>query len=115
MKIYMYHGKKNVCGQRVRELRKERGYTQTAFAVQLQSYNVWLDQKAISRIELEDRVVADYELWAIAKVLDVDVAELLQAMPEIHVDLDERMTRIRALRKKLADAEAEQNEAGNKS
>ena len=89
MKIYAYHGKKNVCGQRVRELRKERKITQTEFAVRLQICDVWLDQKAISRIELEDRVVGDYELWAMATVLQVDMKELLQSMPVI--ELPEQM------------------------
>ncbi|MBR5319598.1 MAG: helix-turn-helix transcriptional regulator [Peptococcaceae bacterium] len=89
MKIYAYHGKKNVCGQRVRELRKERKITQTEFAARLQICDVWLDQKAISRIELEDRVVGDYELWAMATVLQVDMKELLQSMPVI--ELPEQM------------------------
>lgn len=83
MKIYAYHGKKNVCGQRVRELREKMKITQTEFAARLQICDVWLDQKAISRIELEERIVTDYELWAMATVLQVDMKDLLQSMPVI--------------------------------
>ena len=83
MKIYMYKGKKNACGQRVRELREKMKITQTEFAARLQICDVWLDQKAISRIELEDRIVSDYELWAMETVLQVDIKDLLQSMPVI--------------------------------
>lgn len=77
MKIYSYQGKKNLCGKQVRKYRKEMGVTQTEFAARLQLCNVILDQKAISRIELEERVVADYELWAMAKVLEVTIEDLI--------------------------------------
>lgn len=83
MKIYTYQGKKNACGERVRALRKAKGITQTDFAARLQICDVWLDQKAISRIELEDRVVADYELWAMATVLQVEMEDLLGQLPVI--------------------------------
>lgn len=78
MRMYEYRGKKNVCGKRVREYRQQQQITQTELAARLQTCNVVLDQKAVSRIELELRVVADYELWALAKVLKVDMADLLE-------------------------------------
>jgi transcriptional regulator with XRE-family HTH domain len=82
MKIYSYQGRQNICGRLVKKYRKERGITQTEFASKLQVCNVILDQKAISRIELGLRVVADYELWAMAQVLGVGIEDLLEsAMP----------------------------------
>jgi len=77
MKIYSYQGKKNLCGKQVRQYRKAMNITQTEFAARLQLCNVILDQKAISRIELEERVVADYELWAMSKVLEVSIEDLI--------------------------------------
>ncbi len=77
MKIYSFRGKKNLCGKQVRAYRKAMRITQTEFAAKLQLCDVILDQKAVSRIELCDRVVADYELWAMAQVLNVGVEDLI--------------------------------------
>lgn len=77
MKIYSFRGKKNLCGRQVRTYRKAMRITQTEFAAKLQLCDVILDQKAISRIELCDRVVADYELWAMAQVLNVGIEDLI--------------------------------------
>lgn len=77
MKIYEYQNQKNLCGQRVKERRKELRVTQTQLAARMQLNGVMLDQKAISRIELQDRIVTDYELWVLAKVLKTDMKQLL--------------------------------------
>lgn len=53
--------------------------TQSELAARLQLCNVMLDQKAVSRIELQDRIVADYELWALARALRVEIGQLLHA------------------------------------
>lgn len=81
MKIYEYQGKKNLCGKQVRTHRKKQRMTQNQLAARLQLCDVMLDQKAVSRIELQDRVVADYELWALSQVLKVDIEQLL--LPEL--------------------------------
>lgn len=77
MKIFEYCGKKNVSGDRIRIARKERKLSQTALAAQLQLRGVILERDTISRIEIGDRFLADYELRAIAEVLKVDVTWLL--------------------------------------
>jgi transcriptional regulator with XRE-family HTH domain len=51
--------------------------SQEQFAAKLQLEGLNLTQKAISRIETRDRVIADYELPTIAKILGVSVVELL--------------------------------------
>ena len=79
MKIYDYQGKKNICGKRVREERRKCKMTQSELAARIQLCEVMLDQKAISRIELQDRVVSDYELWALAHVLKIEIDKLLSA------------------------------------
>ena len=77
MKIYDYQGKKNISGERIREARLKRRLTQADFAAQLQVAGVTIERDSISRIEIGTRFVADFELRAIAKVLNVSVEWLL--------------------------------------
>ena len=77
MKILGEKGRTNICGSRIRKIRQEQGYSQNDLAIRLQLADMSLTQKAISRIETGERVVADYELLYLAKVLRVRVEDLL--------------------------------------
>ena len=77
MKIYKFNGKCNVSGARVRLEREKAGISQEKLAAKLQLLGIDVTQKSVSRIETGDRVVADYELLALAKALDVSVEYLL--------------------------------------
>lgn len=77
MKIFEYHGKKNISGERIRLARKKLELSQTELAAQLQIKGVILERDTISRIEIGDRFLADYELKFIAEILKVDVNWLL--------------------------------------
>lgn len=77
MKIYDYKGKKNLCGEKVRQARVMRRLTQSELAARLQIEEVLIERDSISRIEAGTRFVADYELVLLAKILRVDVAWLL--------------------------------------
>lgn len=77
MKIYDYRGKKNICGDRIREARVKSRLTQAEFAAQLQIAGINIERDSISRIEIGTRFVADFELMIIAKVLDVSLEWLL--------------------------------------
>ena len=77
MKIYDYNGKKNICGDRVHEARCRLRLTQNDLAAQLQVNGINIERDSISRIEIGTRFVADYELRALAKLLKVSVAWLL--------------------------------------
>ncbi|HIZ84266.1 MAG TPA: helix-turn-helix domain-containing protein [Firmicutes bacterium] len=77
MKIYGINGKTNLIGSRVRDRRIFLHLTQTQLAARLQLDGISLEQKAISRIELGKRVVADYELLALSQVLGVSICWLL--------------------------------------
>ena len=70
--------KKNICGTKIRQERKQQRLSQTELANMLRAQGVTLDQKAMSRIELQIRVVADFELMTFAKVLQVDMMDLLE-------------------------------------
>ena len=77
MKIYDYYGKKNVCGEKVRIARQKEKLSQGELAAKLQIENVLIEQKSVSRLEIGQRFVADYELRALSKILKVDVNWLL--------------------------------------
>ena len=77
MKIYAYHGKKNVSGEKIRQVRHMKRMSQSALAAKMQVEGVLLERDSISRIESGGRFVADYELRVFAKVLGVDVKWLL--------------------------------------
>ena len=68
----------NICGQHVRGIREKKHMTQEQFAAKLQVEGLSVNQNSISRIETGKRIVADFELKIIAKVLNVDVNELLK-------------------------------------
>ena len=77
MKIYWYEGKKNIIGDRVRVLRKEKGISQKTLAEQLQLLGFDFNDLTILRIETGKRFVADYELMALADYFNVSSDYLL--------------------------------------
>jgi len=79
MKIYDYRGRKNVCGDRLREARVVRRLRQEDLAAKVQLEGVIMERDSISRIEIGTRFVADFELMVFAKVLGVSAAWLLGA------------------------------------
>lgn len=78
MKIYSYHGRNNLSGDRIRESRVIKRISQSDLAERLQIEGITLERDSISRIENGSRFVADYELKAFAKVLNVDLEWLLE-------------------------------------
>ena len=77
MKIYQYNGKCNVSGANIRKIREREGMSQEQLAAKIQLMGVPMVQKAISRIETGERVVADYEMMLIAQIFGADVKDLL--------------------------------------
>jgi len=67
----------NICGRNVRKLREEKKMSQDQLAAKLQTEGLGVNQNSISRIETGKRIVADYELKALAHVLGVPVDVLL--------------------------------------
>lgn len=78
MKIYDYNGKKNCCGDRVREARQKLRLSQSDLAARLQIAGIIIERDSISRIEIGTRFVADYEVAALARALKVSVEWLLE-------------------------------------
>lgn len=77
MKAIDFEGKRNISGERVRARRLSMRLSQAALAAKVQTEGVILEQDAISRIELGDRMVQDYELWTLSQVLGVSSDWLL--------------------------------------
>lgn len=77
MKANDYEGRRNISGERVRMKRLSMRLSQAALAAKVQTEGVVLEQDAISRIELGDRMVQDYGLWALSSVLGVSADWLL--------------------------------------
>jgi len=77
LKIYDFNGKKNICGDRIREARQKRRMSQSDLAAKMQLAGIVIERDSISRIEIGTRFVPDYELPIYAEVLQVSVAWLL--------------------------------------
>ena len=73
MKIYDYKGRKNLCGNRVKEARARLNITQTDLAARLQVAGITMERDSVSRIEIGTRFVTDYELAVLAKILGVSM------------------------------------------
>jgi len=70
---------KNIIGRRLAEARRDckPALTQDALSGRLARLGIQLDRAAIAKIESNRRHVLDYELKALADVLDVEVNWLL--------------------------------------
>lgn len=79
MKKFQYNGQSNVSGERIREQRLRRRLSQSALAAKMQTEGVIVEQDVISRIESGTRLVTDYELLAITKILEVSSDWLIGA------------------------------------
>ena len=81
MKSFWYNEKrKNVCGIRIRELRKSQGLTQNQLAIraQLLGYD-FITETAVVKSELGTRFIPDYEVPIFAQILGTTPEYLLQA------------------------------------
>ena len=78
MKIYDYNGKKNLCGNRIREARLRQRLSQYDLAARLQTQGILIEQDTISRIEIGTRFVAGSEVKVVAKVMNVPLEWLLE-------------------------------------
>ena len=60
MKIYDYNGKKNICGERLRQARVIQRLRQEDLAAKVQTQGVNMERDSISRIEIGTRFVSDF-------------------------------------------------------
>lgn len=70
-------GNKNIVGAKVEEARKNMGMKQKELLAQLQVNGIDMNASGLSKLEGQVRLVTDYELSAISKILNVSVDWLL--------------------------------------
>lgn len=68
-------------GKRIRELRKEKGFSQENFA-----YEVGLDRTYMGSVERGERNIAAINLIRIAKTLKVEVGALFPLIKTLNID-----------------------------
>lgn len=71
------NGTNNICGNKIKALRKEQNLSQRALADALQLEGLDLTKNTIQKIENGERFVIDIELVIIAKHFNITVDELL--------------------------------------
>ena len=69
--------KMNIIGEKVREYRKKRKLSQQKLSEKLELMGVYVCRGSVSRIEDISRTVTDIEWYAIAKVLNVELCDLI--------------------------------------
>ena len=76
MKRILEEGQVNIIGERIKELREKKGYSQQQLSDKMELLAVYTCGGSISRIENGKRAVTDIEIDAISRVLDVSLDEL---------------------------------------
>lgn len=71
-------GNKNIAGQNIERIRAEKGLKQKYIIEKLHIRGIDLSVSTYSKIEGQLRLLCDYELAAIAEILDVPVSALLE-------------------------------------
>jgi transcriptional regulator with XRE-family HTH domain len=71
MKIKKYNEYRNISGIKLKELRTNLKMSQKQVAEKLQLEGIDLTEKEISKIENNNRLVHDFELFAFAKIFKV--------------------------------------------
>ena len=68
----------NIVGNNVRKFRIVKKMSQQKLSNSLELMGVYVCRGSVSRIEDKSRTVTDIELYALAKVLNVDINELIE-------------------------------------
>ena len=68
----------NMIGSNLRRLRTEKKLSQPDVCNRLEMMAIYICRGSISRIEDKKRTVTDIELYGLAKVLGVEISELLE-------------------------------------
>jgi transcriptional regulator with XRE-family HTH domain len=77
MKQRIECGKKNLIGERLKKLRKQKNLSQRALARELQLIGIDMDKNVITRIETNQRYVCDFELQALKEIFEVSYDYLI--------------------------------------
>jgi len=70
-------GNKNTVGSKIVKIRNARGIKQKDFLAQLQVFGLDISATSLSRLEGQHRLVQDFEIVILARVLGITADELL--------------------------------------
>lgn len=70
--------KKNLVGNKVRQLRKEKNLSQQQLSEKLETLAIYICRGSISRIEDGSRTVTDIELFGLSQILSTPIEEFFQ-------------------------------------
>ena len=73
-----YDGNLNVLGNVIRKYRIERNLSQADLSAKLELMGISIPKNSIQKLECNDRVIKDFELAGISKVLNVSADILLR-------------------------------------
>lgn len=71
-------GTANIVGANIEKLRKARNISQKDFIAKIQVEGVDINPTSYSKLEGQTRIATDKEIYAIAKILNVDIKELFK-------------------------------------
>ena len=69
---------KNMIGDKVRQLRKEKNLSQQQLSEKLETLAIYICRGSISRIEDHTRTVTDIELYGLSQVLSTPIQEFFR-------------------------------------
>ena len=76
-KIKAPDGSNNLCGERIAQIRRERGLSQRKLALKMQVMGYDVDNHFIRRVENGQRFVTDIDLMIFCRALDVPLSDIL--------------------------------------
>mgnify|MGYP004459235257 CR=1 FL=1 len=71
-----FNNKKNISGTLIKEAREEKKMSKVRLSQLLDTYGVYINTDELLRIEKNKVLVKDFELVAIAQILDIDLNKL---------------------------------------
>lgn len=74
--LKIYNNKKNISGTLIRNAREEKGMSKVRLSQLLDTYGIYINTDELLRIEKNQLLVKDFELVAIAQILDIDLNQL---------------------------------------
>lgn len=78
--INRYEGKINVIGENLRKYRMEQGLSYEKLSAKLELLGIIIHKQSLYDVEKNKRVVKDYELYAIARVLKIPIDKLFEGV-----------------------------------
>ena len=72
------NGKINTIGKNIQNKREKLGYSRQYVSDRLMNYGIDISSHSLYDIEIGKRTIIDYELAAIAKILEISADELLK-------------------------------------